>query len=204
MGFSYLLLVLIVASTWGFLEVAVSSILATLLFNFFFLPPVDVNHRGPVSTRFEFQSRTTYAFFRKRIGSPGDRKEHSAPIATSCNFIWCSVISGSDVSRWTTNQGWYKTNFSPADISTRAGARYTFFTGRANDSLQRGMEWKLARCLLNAGRPPWCAFARYARRRSVGCLFGWRCSDPFENHSVTEFCRHRDVGNRASLRWSTP
>jgi Domain of unknown function (DUF4118) len=103
MGFSYLLLVLIVASTWGFLEAAVSSILATLLFNFFFLPPVGVNHRGPVSTRFEFQSRTTYAFFRKRIGSPGDRKEHSAPIATSCNFIWCFVIRGSDVSRWTTN-----------------------------------------------------------------------------------------------------
>jgi two-component system, OmpR family, sensor histidine kinase KdpD len=40
MGFSYLLLVLIVASTWGFLEAALSSILATLLFNFFFLPPV--------------------------------------------------------------------------------------------------------------------------------------------------------------------
>ena len=54
MGFSYLLLVLIVASTWGFLEAAVSSILATLLFNFFFLPPVGVNHRGPVSTRFDF------------------------------------------------------------------------------------------------------------------------------------------------------
>jgi len=39
-GFAYLLLVLIIASTWGFLEAALSSILATLLFNFFFLPPV--------------------------------------------------------------------------------------------------------------------------------------------------------------------
>lgn len=39
-GFAYLLLVLIVASTWGFLEAALSSILATLVFNFFFLPPV--------------------------------------------------------------------------------------------------------------------------------------------------------------------
>ena len=39
-GFAYLLLVLIVASTCGFLEAALSSILATLLFNFFFLPPV--------------------------------------------------------------------------------------------------------------------------------------------------------------------
>jgi two-component system, OmpR family, sensor histidine kinase KdpD len=39
-GFGYLLLVLILASTWGFLEAALSSVLATLLFNFFFLPPV--------------------------------------------------------------------------------------------------------------------------------------------------------------------
>jgi len=39
-GFAYLLFVLIIASTWGFLEAAASSILATLAFNFFFLPPV--------------------------------------------------------------------------------------------------------------------------------------------------------------------
>jgi two-component system, OmpR family, sensor histidine kinase KdpD len=39
-GFAYLLVVLIVASIWGFVEAALSSILATLLFNFFFLPPV--------------------------------------------------------------------------------------------------------------------------------------------------------------------
>src|SRR5260370_15521238 len=39
-GFAYLLLVLIIASTWGFVEAAISSIAATLVFNFFFLPPV--------------------------------------------------------------------------------------------------------------------------------------------------------------------
>jgi len=39
-GFAYLLLILIVASTWGFLEAALASVLATLVFNFFFLPPV--------------------------------------------------------------------------------------------------------------------------------------------------------------------
>ena len=39
-GFAYLLLVLIIASTWGFLEALLSSILATLAFNFFFFPPV--------------------------------------------------------------------------------------------------------------------------------------------------------------------
>lgn len=39
-GFSYLLLVLVVASTWGFVEASACSIAATLVFNFFFLPPV--------------------------------------------------------------------------------------------------------------------------------------------------------------------
>lgn len=39
-GFAYLLLVLIVASFWGFFEAALASIAATLTFNFFFLPPV--------------------------------------------------------------------------------------------------------------------------------------------------------------------
>jgi two-component system, OmpR family, sensor histidine kinase KdpD len=39
-GFAYLLYVLVVASTWGFLEASISSIVATLAFNFFFLPPV--------------------------------------------------------------------------------------------------------------------------------------------------------------------
>src|SRR5437867_2910388 len=39
-GFAYLLLVLIIASLWGFFEAAPASIAATLAFNFFFLPPV--------------------------------------------------------------------------------------------------------------------------------------------------------------------
>ena len=39
-GFAYLLLVLIIASTWGFVEAAVASVAATFAFNFFFLPPV--------------------------------------------------------------------------------------------------------------------------------------------------------------------
>jgi two-component system sensor histidine kinase KdpD len=40
-GFAYLLYVLVVASTWGFLEALVSSIAATLAFNFFFFPPAN-------------------------------------------------------------------------------------------------------------------------------------------------------------------
>jgi two-component system, OmpR family, sensor histidine kinase KdpD len=39
-GFAYLLLVLVVASTWGFTEAAVASVAATFTFNFFFLPPM--------------------------------------------------------------------------------------------------------------------------------------------------------------------
>ncbi len=39
-GFAYLLFVLVVATTWGFLEAGVASVLATLLFNYFFFAPV--------------------------------------------------------------------------------------------------------------------------------------------------------------------
>jgi two-component system, OmpR family, sensor histidine kinase KdpD len=39
-GFAYLLLVLVIASTWGFVEAFILSIAATLAFNFFFFPPV--------------------------------------------------------------------------------------------------------------------------------------------------------------------
>jgi len=39
-GFAYLLLVLVIATTWGFYEACLASITATLTFNFFFLPPV--------------------------------------------------------------------------------------------------------------------------------------------------------------------
>ena len=39
-GFAYLLLVLILASTWGLVEASLTALAATLTFNFFFLPPV--------------------------------------------------------------------------------------------------------------------------------------------------------------------
>ena len=39
-GFAYLLLVLVIATTWGFLESLICSVFATLAFNFFFLEPV--------------------------------------------------------------------------------------------------------------------------------------------------------------------
>src|SRR4051794_39159298 len=39
-AFGYLVLVLLIASTWGFIESACASIVATLAFNYFFLPPL--------------------------------------------------------------------------------------------------------------------------------------------------------------------
>lgn len=39
-GFAYLLLVLVIATFWGFLEATAASVAATLTFNFFYLPPV--------------------------------------------------------------------------------------------------------------------------------------------------------------------
>jgi two-component system sensor histidine kinase KdpD len=39
-AFAYLLYVLIIASTWGFVESFSASVVATIAFNFFFLPPV--------------------------------------------------------------------------------------------------------------------------------------------------------------------
>jgi two-component system sensor histidine kinase KdpD len=38
-GFAYLLYVLVIASTWGFLAASISSIAATLVFNYYFFPP---------------------------------------------------------------------------------------------------------------------------------------------------------------------
>lgn len=43
LGFAYLLVILVLATTWGFLEAALASVLATLVFNFFFLPPVGTS-----------------------------------------------------------------------------------------------------------------------------------------------------------------
>ena len=39
-GFAYLMLVLVIATAWGFIEAFAASISATLAFNYFFLPPV--------------------------------------------------------------------------------------------------------------------------------------------------------------------
>ena len=39
-GFAYLILVLLIASTWGFIESVVTAVSATIAYNFFFFPPI--------------------------------------------------------------------------------------------------------------------------------------------------------------------
>jgi two-component system sensor histidine kinase KdpD len=39
-GFAYLMLILIIASTWGFVEASIASLAATLTFNFYFFEPI--------------------------------------------------------------------------------------------------------------------------------------------------------------------
>jgi two-component system sensor histidine kinase KdpD len=39
-GFAYLLLVLVIASAWGFIEAAAASLAATIAYNYYFLPPI--------------------------------------------------------------------------------------------------------------------------------------------------------------------
>jgi K+-sensing histidine kinase KdpD len=39
-GFAHLLLVLAIASNWGFLEGVLTAVVATLAFDFFFVPPI--------------------------------------------------------------------------------------------------------------------------------------------------------------------
>jgi two-component system sensor histidine kinase KdpD len=39
-GFGYLLLILVIASAWGFVEALAASVAATLTFNYFFFPPI--------------------------------------------------------------------------------------------------------------------------------------------------------------------
>jgi len=39
-GFAYLLVILIIASGWGFLEASIASVAVTVLFNYYFFPPI--------------------------------------------------------------------------------------------------------------------------------------------------------------------
>jgi two-component system, OmpR family, sensor histidine kinase KdpD len=72
-GFAYLLLVLVLASTWGFVEAAVASVAATLTFNFFFLPPVGTFTIGDPQNVVAFFSFLTTSLIAGRLSAIAKR-----------------------------------------------------------------------------------------------------------------------------------
>ena len=73
-GFAYLLLVLVAASVWGFLEAALASIAATLTFNFFFLPPVGRFTIGDPQNWVALFSFLTTALIASRLSAEAKRR----------------------------------------------------------------------------------------------------------------------------------
>ncbi|MBV9507858.1 MAG: DUF4118 domain-containing protein [Acidobacteriia bacterium] len=73
-GFAYLVLILIIASTWGFLEAAIASLVATLCFNFFFLPPVGTFTIGDPQNLVAFLSFWTTSLIAGRLSAAAKRR----------------------------------------------------------------------------------------------------------------------------------
>jgi two-component system sensor histidine kinase KdpD len=77
-GFAYLLLVLVIASMWGFLEAALSSVLATLVFNFFFLPPVGTFTIADPQNWVALFSFLATSLIASRLSDRAKRRAHEA------------------------------------------------------------------------------------------------------------------------------
>jgi len=77
-GFAYLLLVLLIASTWGFPEAAVSSLFATLVFNFFFLPPIGTFTIADPQNWVALFSFLTTALIASRLSTKAKRRALAA------------------------------------------------------------------------------------------------------------------------------
>lgn len=77
-GFAYLLLVLIIATTWGFLEAALASITATLTFNFFFLPPLGTFTIGDPQNLVAFFSFLMTSLIASRLSARARRRAQDA------------------------------------------------------------------------------------------------------------------------------
>jgi two-component system sensor histidine kinase KdpD len=73
-GFAYLLLILVLASTWGFVEAALASIAATLCFNFFFLPPVGTFTIGDPENLVAFFSFLAASLIAGRLSAAAKRR----------------------------------------------------------------------------------------------------------------------------------
>jgi two-component system sensor histidine kinase KdpD len=77
-AFAYLLLVLIIASTWGFVEAAVVSVVATLTFNFYFLPPLGTFTIGDPQNLVAFPSFLITALIASRLSALAKRRAQDA------------------------------------------------------------------------------------------------------------------------------
>jgi two-component system, OmpR family, sensor histidine kinase KdpD len=77
-GFAYLLLVLVLASTWGFVEAAVASIAATLTFNFYFLPPIGRLSIGDPQNVVAFFSLLTTSLIAGRLSDRAKKRALNA------------------------------------------------------------------------------------------------------------------------------
>lgn len=73
-GFAYLLLVLVVASTLGFIEALVLSIAATLAFNFFFFPPVGTFNIAEAQNWVSLCTFLTTSLIASRLSAKAKRK----------------------------------------------------------------------------------------------------------------------------------
>src|ERR1051325_10712244 len=77
-GFAFLLAVLILASTWGFVEAAIASVAATLCYNFFFLPPVGTFNITDPENWVAFFSFLATALIASRLFTQAEQRARDA------------------------------------------------------------------------------------------------------------------------------
>jgi two-component system sensor histidine kinase KdpD len=77
-GFAYLLVVLVVASTWGFFEASLASVAATLTYNFFFLPPVGTFTIADPQNWVALFSFLATALIASRLSAKAERRAREA------------------------------------------------------------------------------------------------------------------------------
>jgi len=77
-GFAYLLLVLLIASTWGFIEALLASVAATLAYNFFFLPPVGAFTIADPQNWVALVSFLATALIASRLSAKAERRARDA------------------------------------------------------------------------------------------------------------------------------
>jgi two-component system sensor histidine kinase KdpD len=78
MGFAYLLLVLLVASAWGFVAASLASVAATLAFNFFFFPPVGTFTIADPQNWFALFTFLATALIASRLSAKAEQRARDA------------------------------------------------------------------------------------------------------------------------------